>query len=64
MPFQVEVRFVVIPGFDYYVEHAVSVGPGTAWQTFPGEPHNSGVYLDRTIAPTRFYRVRLLPRGG
>jgi hypothetical protein len=58
---RVILAYPACPGWDHTVEYRDSVGPGTAWQSLPGGPHNNGTVIDNTAGVQRFYRVRLSP---
>jgi hypothetical protein len=55
--------YSAVAGYDCYVEYRDQLVSGTGWQTFPGGPHNSGVYNDTNNVPRRFYRLRATPTG-
>lgn len=56
-------NYSAVAGYDCYVEYRDQLVGGTGWQTFPGGPHNSGVYNDTNNVPRRFYRLRATPTG-
>jgi len=53
---RVELHFTSEPSQDYFVEFQESLG--APWQVLPDAPHNSGLVVDTSANPQRFYRVR------
>lgn len=56
--------YSAVAGYDCYLEYRDQLVGGAGWQTFPGGPHNSGIYVDTNGVPTRFYRIRAAPAGS
>jgi len=61
---KVTLQFCPLAGYDHYVEFRDQLAGGAGWQTFPGGPHNSGVYSNTNNAPGRFYRIHAVPAGS
>jgi len=61
---KVTLQYCPLAGHDHYVEFRDQLVGGAGWQTFPGGPHNSGVYNDTNNVPGRFYRIRAVPAGS
>lgn len=58
---KVTLTYNTLAGYNHYVESRDQLVGGAGWQTFPGGPHNSGVYLSTNNASVRFYRIRAVP---
>jgi len=58
---RVTIRYAVKPGTNYFIESRPSWGIGSNWQTVPGGPFNSGIYIETNSLVSRFYRARLQP---
>jgi T5SS/PEP-CTERM-associated repeat protein len=56
---KVNLSFVPVPGSNHFIEFRDGLAAGSAWQPFPGAPHNSGLVMDSNVNPTRFYRLRI-----
>jgi T5SS/PEP-CTERM-associated repeat protein len=56
---KVNLSFVPVAGSNHFVEFRDGLAAGSAWQRFPGAPHNSGIVSDRPATDVRFYRVRI-----
>ncbi len=57
-PTRVTLGFAVETGHDYIVEFKDNLDPGSPWQPLPGAPHNSGLVIDPSPGPQRFYRLQ------
>jgi T5SS/PEP-CTERM-associated repeat protein len=56
---KLNLSFVPVAGANHFIEFRDGLAAGSAWQQFPGAPHNSGIVSDRPAATGRFYRVRV-----
>lgn len=61
--YHVTYNFVPVPGYDHFADYRDSLSAG-AWQPLPGGPFNGGMIVDNPPGPTRFYRLRLVPKAG
>jgi hypothetical protein len=58
-PGKVNLSFTPISAANHFLEFRDGLAAGSAWQPFPGAPHNTGTVSDSVTTPGRFYRVRI-----
>lgn len=57
---EVTLRFAPIAGRDIWVQFKDDLSKESVWQSLPGGPHNSGTVIDKSPAPHRIYRLKVL----
>lgn len=58
---QITLQYCPPGGYTSYVQYRNQLVGGPDWQSFPGGPHNSGLYRDTNNVPIRFYRIVAYP---
>jgi hypothetical protein len=56
---KIKLSFIPIASSNHFIEFRDGLATGSAWQTLPGAPHNSGIISDNASTTGRFYRVRV-----